>query len=49
MQDDLLDQVVDEFFTAIETKDKTLLKDALSALITFIQDEDKQSDEEMEQ
>jgi len=44
---DLIDMVTDEFFKAVETKDKALLKDALKALIMHIQDLDKEQDEEM--
>lgn len=45
MDDSLIDHVADEFFHAIEVKDKRLLKDALGALIQYIQDEDTKQDE----
>lgn len=44
---DLMDSVVDEFWQAIEKKDKALFKDALRALVLQIQDEDKLQDEGM--
>lgn len=44
---DLMDSVVDEFWQAIEKKDKALFKDALRALVLHIQDEDKSQDQEM--
>lgn len=47
MEADLLDMVTDEFFKAIETKDKDLFREALKALVQHIQDEDAKQDEEM--
>jgi len=43
--DDIMDHVADEFLQAIERKDKRLLREALSALVLHIQDEDKKQDE----
>lgn len=45
MDDEIMDKVADEFLHAIETKDKKLMRDALSALVLHIQDEDKKQDE----
>lgn len=45
MDYDLIDQVVDEFFKAFETKDKALLVEALTALVHHIQDLDALQDE----
>jgi hypothetical protein len=42
---DLMDSVVDEFWQAIETKDKALFKEALKALVLNIQDQDQSQDE----
>ncbi len=46
MDDALLDQVAEEFLKAIETKDKSLLREALGALVLHIQDEDREQDKE---
>jgi hypothetical protein len=46
LESDLMDQVVDELFQAIEKKDKALLREALKALVLHIQDEDAEQDEE---
>lgn len=48
MNDDkeLLDQVAAEFMKAIETKDKAMMVDALTALVLNIQDQDKEQDEQ---
>jgi hypothetical protein len=43
-QFDLLDAVAEDMLTAIETKDKKLLKSALEALLEHIQEEDKEQD-----
>ena|ERR1035437_6153178 len=45
---DLIDQVAGELLQAIETKDKNLLIEALSALVLHIQDEDQESDSQDE-
>lgn len=45
---ELMSHVVDELMQAFEKKDKGLLMDALKALVLYIQDEDKEQDEEME-
>ena len=41
---DLLDAVADDQLSAIEKKDKELLKDALSALVAHIQTQDMEQD-----
>lgn len=46
MGDDLMDQVADELLHAIETKNKKALRDALTALVLHIQDEDEKQDQE---
>jgi hypothetical protein len=46
MDNDLMDQVVDELFQAIETKNKQLLRQSLEALVLHIQDMDEQQDQE---
>lgn len=46
MENDLMDQVADELLQAIETKNKTMLRDALKALVLHIQDEDAEQDQE---
>lgn len=38
---DLMDQVMDELFSAFEKKDKALALDALRAIILHVQDEDQ--------
>jgi hypothetical protein len=43
---DISDMIVDEFLQAIEKKDKRLLKEALTALVLKIQDDDKAQDQE---
>lgn len=43
--DELMDQVCDELMKAFETKDKALLKEALTALVLDIMDQDKAQDE----
>lgn len=43
---DLLDQVAAEFMKAIETKDKALMVEALTALVLNIKDQDEQEDKE---
>lgn len=42
--DGLIHQVVDEFMTAVERKDKSMMMEALRALILHIQHEDEKSD-----
>lgn len=46
MPDDLMDQVASELLEAIEKKNPKMLRDALTALVLHIQDEDKQQDQE---
>lgn len=51
-QDDnrvMLEQCADEMLQAIESKDKSMLLDALSALVAHIQMQDQTQDQEMEQ
>ena len=43
--DDVMSQVWDELLQAIETKDKALGMDALTALVLHIQDEDAKQDQ----
>ncbi len=43
---DLLDAVAEDLLMALEKKDKKLLKEALSALIEHIQEEDHEQDQE---
>ena len=45
MDETLIDHVADEFFQAVETKNKKLLKEALAALISYIQEQDEIQDE----
>lgn len=45
MDDDLMSQVCDELMQAFEKKDKSLLMEALKALIFHIQDEDQKQDQ----
>lgn len=47
MDDSLIDHVSGEFLEAIEKKDKRLLREALRALIQYLQDEDEKQDEGM--
>ena len=44
--DDLMPHIVDEFMKAFETKDKSLLMEALTALVLHIQDMDQEQDKE---
>lgn len=44
---DLLDAIAEDLLEAIKKGDKAVLKDALSALIDHIRDEDQVQDEEM--
>lgn len=48
-EDSMLDQVADELLQAIETKDKSMLLDALHALVLGIQQEDEKQDSEIEE
>jgi len=45
-EDDLMPHIVDEFMKAFETKDKSLLMEALTALVLHIQDMDQEQDKE---
>lgn len=45
--DELIEHVAGELMEAFEKKDKSLMMDALSALVLYIQDEDEKQDEEM--
>jgi hypothetical protein len=44
-ENDLLDFVASEFLEGIEKKDKSMVIDALRALVLHIQDEDSEQDE----
>lgn len=46
MDKDLMSQVWDELIQAIETKNKQMGMDALTALVLHIQDMDQQQDQE---
>jgi hypothetical protein len=46
---ELISHVADEFMEAIEKKDKSLLLDALRALVLHIQDEDQEQDSQEEE
>ena len=43
---DMLDAIAEDFIAAFESKNKKLMKEALSALVEHIQSEDQEQDEQ---